>query len=88
MSFTVPFAGQAISLRTDRVSQEDAERQERTAAEVLKRLEDQPGLVLADEVGMGKTFVALAAAASVALAHPDDGPVVVDGAIEPEAEVA
>src|SRR6185437_15598436 len=41
------------------------------------RLAEGPGLILADEVGMGKTFVALAVAASVALTRPDDGPVVV-----------
>src|SRR5262249_20015637 len=61
----------------NRVSAEDALRQERTAQEILHRLESQPGVILADEVGMGKTFVALAVAASVALARPDDGPVVV-----------
>jgi hypothetical protein len=77
MSFAVPFAEGSIILRTDRVSASDAERQERTAREILRRLHDQPGLVLADEVGMGKTFVALAVGASIALARPDDGPVVV-----------
>ncbi|MDI9895998.1 helicase-related protein [Rhodococcus sp. IEGM 1381] len=46
----------------------DAERQERTAAEILRRFETQPGVVLADEVGMGKTYVALAVAVSVVLA--------------------
>lgn len=51
-----------------RISPEDALRQERTAKEILRRLAHQPGVVLADEVGMGKTFVALAVAASVALA--------------------
>ncbi len=58
------------------ISERDAHRQTRTAAEILRRLRDQPGVVLADEVGMGKTFVALAVAASVAL---EDGarPVVV-----------
>jgi hypothetical protein len=77
MSFAVPFPAPSISLLTDRISPADAERQERTAAEILRRLERQPGLILADEVGMGKTFVALATAASVALARPEDGPVVV-----------
>src|SRR5204862_155829 len=42
----------------------------------LERLAGRPGLVLADEVGMGKTFVALAVAASVALSDRDR-PVVV-----------
>ena len=77
MSFAVPFAAESITLSTDRISAEDAERQERTAQEILRRLAEQPGLILADEVGMGKTFVALAVAASVALTRPDDGPVVV-----------
>jgi ERCC4-related helicase len=51
----------------DRISEEDAARQEATARAILDRLSERPGLVLADEVGMGKTFVALAVAASVAL---------------------
>lgn len=56
----------------------DAERQERTAREILQRLATQPGVVLADEVGMGKTFVALAVATSVALSGGADAqPVVV-----------
>ncbi len=60
-----------------RISLEDAKRQERTAREILKRLEHQPGLILADEVGMGKTFVALAVAVSVRLSDPQKRPVVV-----------
>ena len=60
-----------------RISPEDAERQRGTAAEILRRLEHQPGVVLADEVGMGKTFVALAVAASVAQADSRRRPVVV-----------
>ena len=48
-----------------RISADDACRQTRTAREVLKRLRSQPGVVLADEVGMGKTFVGLAVAYSV-----------------------
>jgi ERCC4-related helicase len=66
-----------ISLRNDRVADEDADRQERTAAEILRRLEYQPGLVLADEVGMGKTYVALAVAVSVLEATRRRRPVVV-----------
>lgn len=60
-----------------RISPEDAARQRVTATEILARYDGQPGVVLADEVGMGKTFVALAVAASVALANPEAGPVVV-----------
>jgi len=51
----------------DRISAGDAARQETTARAILGRFSERPGLVLADEVGMGKTFVALAVAASVAL---------------------
>lgn len=54
-----------VSLRNDRVPNEDADRQQHTAAEILRRMADEPGLVLADEVGMGKTYVALAVAVSV-----------------------
>lgn len=60
-----------------RIAPEDAERQEQTAREILRRLKDQPGVVLADEVGMGKTFVALAVAVSVALNNHGRRPVAV-----------
>ncbi len=76
MSFA-PFARTAINLRTDRIPPEDGDRQQRTAEEILLRLARQPGVVLADEVGMGKTFVAMAVAASIMLDRPDGGPVVV-----------
>jgi hypothetical protein len=66
MAFTIPYPEGVISLSTDRVSKKDAIRQERTAKEIVQRLEHQPGLILADEVGMGKTFVALAAASAIA----------------------
>ena len=61
----------------ERIAPEDAARQQRTAHELLHRLEDQPGVILADEVGMGKTFVALAAACSVALSDKRRRPVVI-----------
>lgn len=60
-----------------RISKEDAERQSRTAKEIMKRFTVQPGVILADEVGMGKTFVALAVACSVAIADKRKRPVVV-----------
>ena len=41
----------------------DAQRQTRSARAILDRFALQPGVVLGDEVGMGKTFVALAVAA-------------------------
>ena len=54
--------------RFERVSVDDARRQQTTARVILERLHNHPGVVLADEVGMGKTFVALAVATSVTLA--------------------
>jgi hypothetical protein len=71
------FAQDLLSLRNDRINPEDADRQERTAREILARLDRQPGVILADEVGMGKTFVALAVAVSVVINSPEAGPVVV-----------
>ncbi|MFL5342236.1 MAG: SNF2-related protein, partial [Gemmataceae bacterium] len=77
MSALYPFRGD-ISLHVKgRIAEEDALRQERTAREILERLMTQPGVILADEVGMGKTFVALAVAVSVALTNRGKRPVVV-----------
>lgn len=67
----------AVSLRNDRVPDLDADRQERTAREILERLNEQPGVVLADEVGMGKTYVALAVAVSVIESTKRRRPVVI-----------
>ena len=50
-----------------RISEGDARRQEATARGLVERLARQPGVVLADEVGMGKTFVALTVAIAAAL---------------------
>jgi len=77
MSVWHPFADSIRLHVAGRISECDARRQERTARDILRRLADQPGLVLADEVGMGKTFVALAVAASVALSDTRRRPVVV-----------
>ena len=66
-----------VDLRNDRVSDMDADRQQRTATEILRRLNDQPGVVLADEGGMGKTYVGLAVAVSVLEATQRKRPVVV-----------
>ncbi|RMF39084.1 MAG: hypothetical protein D6753_14640 [Planctomycetota bacterium] len=77
MNMLYPFRNE-IDLHVEgRISAEDAARQERTAKEILQRLVDQPGVILADEVGMGKTFVALAVAVSVALNNRGRHPVVV-----------
>jgi hypothetical protein len=72
-----PFAEARINLCTDRVPKADSERQRRSAIEILRRLERQPGVVLADEVGMGKTFVAMAVAASIIIERGNARPVVV-----------
>ena len=69
--------GTRLNLKNDRISERDALRQLRTIAEVLRRLPDQPGIVLADEVGMGKTFVALGVAMVAALADRGRRPVVI-----------
>jgi superfamily II DNA or RNA helicase len=66
-----------ISLRNERVADADADRQAATAAEILRRLDDQPGIVLADEVGMGKTYVALAVAVSVLESTKKRRPIVI-----------
>lgn len=77
MSYTYGF-DDTINLHVKgRITEADAKRQKRTAGEILQRLEQLPGIILADEVGMGKTFVALAVAASVALRDRRHLPVVV-----------
>lgn len=55
----------------------DWERQRVTADDILRRLQKQEGVVLADQVGMGKTFVALAVAVSQILRKPELDQVVV-----------
>jgi len=57
--------------------EQDWERQRRTAADILARLRTQEGVILADQVGTGKTYVALAVAVSKILATSDLGQVVV-----------
>ncbi|HVC12263.1 MAG TPA: helicase-related protein [Burkholderiales bacterium] len=76
MSFA-SYADGSIQLQNPRISARDAERQARAARELLARFARQPGVILADEVGMGKTFVALAVAASILIDREDAGPVVV-----------
>jgi ERCC4-related helicase len=71
------YAASHIRLTNDRISPEDGRRQEQAAAEIIRRFRRQSGVVLADEVGMGKTFVAMAVATSILLERGDSGPVVV-----------
>ena len=59
-----------------RVPEADQARQRSEVEAILARLRGQPGVILADEVGMGKTFVALAIAYSIAARNPR-GPVIV-----------
>ncbi len=59
-----------------RVPASDQRRQRSEAEAILDRLKLQPGVILADEVGMGKTFVALAVAFSIAM-RSQRGPVIV-----------
>lgn len=49
----------------DSIPQRDIDRQEDTVLRALETLEQRPGIILADEVGMGKTFEALGLAAAV-----------------------
>ena len=50
------------------ISSDDARRQTETAGSILADLCTRPGVLLADEVGMGKTYVAMAVAASAIVA--------------------
>ncbi|RQV93526.1 hypothetical protein EH220_08115 [bacterium] len=59
----------------NRVPESDQIRQRAEVEEILRRLLRQPGVILADEVGMGKTYVALAIAYSVGF-HSPRGPVI------------
>jgi ERCC4-related helicase len=52
------------------LSASDATRQHQSAQTILDRFEHQPGVILGDEVGMGKTFVALAVASANAVGDP------------------
>lgn len=58
------------------IPEADQFRQRSEVDEILRRLRTQPGVILADEVGTGKTFCALAIAYSVAIRSPR-GPVIV-----------
>lgn len=60
----------------ENVPRDDQVRQRREVDEILRRLKRQPGVILADEVGMGKTFVALGVTVQTAL-RDQFGPVIV-----------
>jgi hypothetical protein len=49
----------------DGIPVQDVERQEDTVIRALNMLDERPGIVLADEVGMGKTYEALGIAAAM-----------------------
>jgi hypothetical protein len=66
-----------LRAHTDPNFNEDWIRQRRTAEDVLERLQTQEGVILADQVGMGKTYVALAVAVSEILAGRTRGQVVI-----------
>lgn len=70
-----------LRVQLDNAFAADWARQRRTAGDILQRLwarsQPQEGVVLADQVGMGKTFVALAVAATTILDEPGLGQVVV-----------
>lgn len=57
--------------------EEDWARQRQTAADILRRLHTMEGVILADQVGMGKTYVALAVVVSQILSTPELGRVVI-----------
>lgn len=61
---------------TSRVPETDQKRQRKETEEILSRLRRQPGIILADEVGMGKTYVALAAAFCIST-NSRRGPVII-----------
>lgn len=62
---------------TDPRFDEDWKRQRNTAADILTRLKTQEGVILADQVGMGKTYVALAVAATQILSSEERDQVVI-----------
>jgi len=60
----------------NRVPHCDQQRQRAEVDHILKRFKNQPGVILADEVGMGKTFVALAVVYCIAR-RSKRGPVII-----------
>jgi superfamily II DNA or RNA helicase len=66
-----------LSKKTEPRFEEDWARQRRTAADILERLQIREGVILADQVGMGKTYVALAVAVNQILSTAELGRVVI-----------
>lgn len=75
------FAGDILRMGgvdSQKIAPDDGARQQDTARSILADFQTQPGVILADEVGMGKTYVALGVVASVVRATRGSGrPVVV-----------
>ena len=77
MALEWKFAERTISLRGlgpnagKIIDAQDGFRQQETAMSILNDLLMKPGIILADEVGMGKTYVALAVISSVLLSTRD-----------------
>lgn len=61
----------------DQIPKDDVTRQEDTVLRALSMLETRPGVLLADEVGMGKTFEALGVAAAFRHRNPKSRIVVI-----------
>ena len=59
MSYQYPYLDGINLYVKDRINLADAQRQEKTARAIIHNLEQQPGIVLADEVGMRKRCQAL-----------------------------
>ncbi len=68
---------ESLRTTTEPRYQDDWTRQRRTAVDILQRMQTQEGVILADQVGMGKTYVALIVAVSEILSTPDLGQVVI-----------
>ena len=68
---------EGLQLNNPNVDEATGYRQMETVSAILQRFSELPGVILADEVGMGKTFVALGVAASIAFSDAVTKPVVI-----------
>ena len=66
-----------LQLNNPNVDEATGFRQMETVSAILHRFSELPGVILADEVGMGKTFVALGVAVSIAFSDAVNEPVVI-----------